>query len=58
MGLPWIRKDNVIIKPITDILIVNFYSLIISMKIILILSEIKELMITLFVILIKGARKC
>ena len=57
IGLPWIRKDNIIIRPITDILIINSYGLTISIKIILVLSEIKELTVTPFAILGKGARK-
>ena len=47
-----------IIRFATDILIINSYGLIISIKIILVLLEIKELMVILFVILVKGARKC
>ena len=47
-----------IIKPATDILIINSYSLIILIKIIPVLLEIKKLMVTLFIILIKGVRKC
>ena len=47
-----------IIKPATDILIINSYNLTILIKIILILLEIKELTVTLFIILVKGARKC
>ena len=58
MGLPWIKKNNVIIKPATNILIINSYGLIILIKIILVLSEIKELMATPFTILVKGAKKC
>ena len=58
MGLPWIKENDVIIKPVTNILIINSYGLTILIKIILILSEIKELMVTPFIILIKGARKC
>ena len=57
MGLLWMREDNVIIRPVIDILIINFYGLIISIKIILVLLKIKELMVTLFIILIKKARK-
>ena len=57
MGLLWIRKDNVIIKPATNTLIINSYGLIISIKIIPILLKIMELMVTLFIILVKGARK-
>ena len=58
MGLSWIREDNTNIQPTTNTLIINSYGLIISIKIILILLEIKELIITPFIILIKGARKC
>ena len=57
IGLPWIREDNVIIKPITDTLIINSYGLIISIKITPVLLKIKELMVTPFIILVKGARK-
>ena len=57
MGLPWMREDNIIIRPITNTLIINSYGLIISIKIILISLEIKELMATPFIILIKRARK-
>ena len=56
--LLWIREDDVIIKPVTDTLIINSYGLMILIKIIPISLEIKELMVTLFIILIKGARKC
>ena len=45
------------IKPITNILIINSYSLIILIEIIPVLLEIKELMAALFTILIKKARK-
>ena len=57
IGLPWIKEDNMIIKPVTDTLIINFYGLTISIKETPILLKIKELMVTPFVILIKGARK-
>ena len=56
--LLWIKKDNIILKPITNILIINSYSLIISTREIPILSKIKELITTPFVILIEGVRKC
>ena len=56
--LPWIRKNDVIIRPATDTLIINSYSLTILIKTILILSEIKELIATPFIILVKRARKC
>ena len=58
MGLLSIREDDVIIKLITDILIINSYGLTILIKIIPVLLEIKELMVTPFIILVKGARKC
>ena len=51
------REDDVIIRLITDILIINSYGLMILIKIILILLEIKELMVAPFIILVKGARK-
>ena len=51
------KEDNIIIKLITDILIINSYGLTILIKIIPILLEIKELMATPFIILIKGTRK-
>ena len=52
------KEDNIIIKPITNILIIKFYSLIISIKIISVLLKIKELMAVPFIILVKRARKC
>ena len=55
--LPWIREDDIIIKPIISTLIMNSYGLIILIKITLILLEIKELMVTLFIILVKGVGK-
>ena len=58
MRLPWIREDNVIIRPITNTLIINSYGLTILIKITPISSEIKELMATPFITLVKGARKC
>ena len=57
MGLPWIREDDVIIRLITNTLIINSYRLTISIKIIPVLLKIKELIIALFIILVKGARK-
>ena len=57
IGLLWIREDNVIIWFTTDTLIINSYGLIISIKIILVLFEIKELMVVPFAILVKEARK-
>ena len=58
MGLLWMREDDVIIRFVINILIINSYGLIILTKIIPVLLEIKELMVTPFVILVKGARKC
>ena len=56
--LLWIKKDDVIIRFIINTLIINSYGLIILIKIILILLKIKELTAALFIILVKGARKC
>ena len=58
IGLPWIKEDNIIIKSITNTLITNSYGLTISIKITLISLEIKELIMTPFIILVKRARKC
>ena len=52
-----IKENNIIIRPTTNTLIINSYSLIISIKKILISLEIKELIVTLFAKLIKGAKK-
>ena len=57
MGLPWMKEVNIIIRLVTNTLIVNFYSLIILTKEIPVLLKIKELIIMPFVILIKRARK-
>ena len=57
IGLPWIKEDNIIIKPTTDTLIINSYGLTISTKTTPVSSEIKELTATPFTTLIKGARK-
>ena len=46
-----------IIRPATNTLIINSYSLTISIKTTLISSEIKELMAAPFTILVKGAKK-
>ena len=46
-----------IIKPVTDTLIINFYRLIISTKEIPVLLKIKELLAAPFTILVKGVRK-
>ena len=51
------REDNVIIKPATNILIINSYGLIILIKITPVLLKIKKLMVTLFIILIKRVKK-
>ena len=56
--LPLIKEDNIIIKLITNTLIINSYSLIISIKIIPISLKIKELTAAPFIILVKRARKC
>ena len=58
IGLLWIREDDVIIRPVTDTLIINSYGLTILIKIIPVLLEIKELMAAPFTILVKRARKC
>ena len=55
--LLWIRENDVIIRPVTNTLIINSYGLIISAKEILISIEIKELTAIPFAILIKGVRK-
>ena len=55
--LLWIREDDVIIRPITNTLIINSYGLIILIKITPISLEIRELITAPFIILIKGARK-
>ena len=55
--LLWIREDNIIIRLIANILIINSYGLTVLIKIIPILSEMKELIVTPFIILIKRARK-
>ena len=47
-----------IIRPATNILIIYSYGLIISIKIIPILLQIKELTAAPFVMLVKGVRKC
>ena len=57
IGLPWIREDNVIIKPATDTLIINSYGLTISTKETPVSSKIKELTATPFATLVKEARK-
>ena len=55
--LPWIRKNNIIIRLTTDTLIINSYGLIVLIKITPVLSEINELIATSFIILIKRAKK-
>ena len=57
IGLLWIREDNVIIRPATNTLIINSYSLTISTKTTPVSSEIKELTAAPFTILVKRARK-
>ena len=57
MGLPWIREDNVIIRPATDTIIINSYGLTISIKTIPVSLKIKELTAALLTILVKRARK-
>ena len=57
MGLLWMREDNIIIRLITDTLIINSYGLTILIKITPVSSEIRELTAAPFIILIKGARK-
>ena len=56
--LPWIKEDNVIIKPTTDTLIINSYGLKISTKVTPVSLKIKELIAVPFIILVKGARNC
>ena len=53
----WIKEDDIIIKFITDTLIINSYGLMILIKIIPVLLKIKELIVTPFIILVKRARK-
>ena len=55
--LLWIKKDNIIIKPATNTLIINSYGLIILTKTTPVSSKMKELTVTPFIILVKGARK-
>ena len=57
IGLLWIKEDDIIIKPVTDTLIINSYSLTILTKEIPISSEVKELIATPFATLVKGAKK-
>ena len=57
IGLPWIKEDDVIIRLITNIFIINSYGLIVLIKIIPVLLEVKELIVALFVILVKRARE-
>ena len=53
-----VRENDIIIRPVTNTLIINSYSLTILIKEIPILLEIKELIVMPFVILVKGIRKC
>ena len=57
IGLPWIKEDNIIIRPTTNTLIINSYGLTILTKITPVSLDIKELMAAPFTILVKGARK-
>ena len=57
MGLPWMKEDDVIIRPATDTLIINSYGLMILIKTIPVSLKIKKLMAAPFTILVKGARK-
>ena len=52
-----IRENNIIIKPISNTLIINSYNLTILIKEIQILLKIKESIVTPFAILIKGVKK-
>ena len=52
------KEEDVITRPITNILVINPYGLMILTKIILVLLEIKELIAAPFIILVKRARKC
>ena len=58
IGLLWIKKVNIIIKPVINTLIINSYSLTVLIKEILILLKIKKLIITFFIIFIKGVKQC
>ena len=51
------KKDNVIIRPITNTFIINFYSLTILIKEIPVSLETRKLIAVPFIILIKGVRK-
>ena len=55
--LPWIRENNIIIRPVTNALIINSYGLIILIKKTPVLLKIKEIMVVPFAKLVKGARK-
>ena len=57
IGLPWIKENDVIIRPVTNTLIINFYGLTVSTKETPVLLKIKELPAVPFVILIKGVKK-
>ena len=57
IGLLGAKKDNIIIKPATNILIINSYGLPILTKVMPVSLKIKELTATPFIILIKGAGK-
>ena len=51
------RENNVIIRPVTDTLIINSYSLTILTKETPVSLKIKELTVTPFATLVNGARK-
>ena len=51
------RKDDIIIKPTTNTLIINSYSVIILMRITPVGLKIKELMAAPFIIMVKRAKK-
>ena len=55
--LLWIKEDNTIMKPVTNILNINSYGLKILTKKIPVSLKIRELITTPFATLIKGARK-
>ena len=55
--LPWIKENDIIIRPVTDTLTINSYGLTISTKETPVLSEIKELPAAPFTTLIKGVKK-
>ena len=58
IGLLWIREDNVIIRPVIDILIINFLRFNDFDKNNTSIIGDKGIMAAPFIILVKGARKC